>query len=95
MAPARAATAIKIFAVFAAADLSALFAFSSEAVREARHADPAGLLALFSAMQAGSLFGLLLLALWLLVAAVRGPAEAALRWYHRRASLREMTHAEG
>ena len=45
-------TASKLFAVFAALDLGLLLVLSSEALREARQADPAGLLSVFAAMQA-------------------------------------------
>ncbi|MBV1692250.1 hypothetical protein KRR38_32460 [Novosphingobium sp. G106] len=89
------ASARKSFAVFAALDLGFLFALSSEAVREARQADPEGLLSLFAAMQAVAVCGLLLLALWLLAAAVREPIQSGLRWCRRHTSMRETSHVQG
>ena len=87
-------TASKLFAVFAALDLGLLLVLSSEALREARQADPAGLLSVFAAMQAVAVGGLLLLVLWLLAAAVRAPVQSGLRWCRRHTTSREASHAE-
>lgn len=88
------ATVRAAFAGFAALDLGALFALSSEALHEARRADPAGLLSLFTAMQAAAVCGLLLLTLWFLAAAVRAPIQSGLRWYRRHTSTRETSHVQ-
>lgn len=89
------AIARKSFAVFAALDLGVVFALSSEAVREARQADPAGLLSLFTAMQAAAVCGMLLLTLWFLAAAVRAPTQSGLRWCRHHTSVRETSHVQG
>lgn len=88
------ATVRKIFAVFAALDLGVLFALSNEGLREARQADPADLLAVFAAMRAAAVCGLLLLAVWLLAAAVRGLIQSGLRWCRGHITSRESSHAE-
>lgn len=88
------AIARRSFAAFAALDLGVVFALSSEALHEARQADPAGLLALFTAMQAAAVCGLLLLTLWFLAAAVRAPIQSGLRWYRRHTSTRETSHVQ-
>jgi hypothetical protein len=94
MASATAAIARKIFAALAALDLGVLLALSSEAVREARLADPARLLSAFGAMQAVAVCGLLLLVVWLLAAAIRAPIQSGQRWCRRHISSREISHVE-
>jgi hypothetical protein len=87
---ARVATA---FAVFAALDLGALLALSSEGAREASLADPAGLLGVFMAMQAVAVCGLLLLAVAAFAAAIHAPIRSALHLL-RRGDARECADVE-
>jgi hypothetical protein len=93
MASWSASTIRRVFAAFAALDLGLLFALSSEAVREARLADPAGMLGMFAAMKAAAVCGLMLLVAWAIAAAIRTPFRSALQWW-RHVSSQELADVE-